>query len=247
MKNILFPVLLVLLITGVYSQTVLLEKDVRADSVQSKWGPNRSNYINIYFGFGFFADPPVSDSAEIIYGKSNSYALSVRYKKKICEFWAVGLGLYYNAINYSLKQSIYKVIPNKFIHDKEQMNVQYIGMELYERLNFKRRGDIIGVYVDAGLYAGLRIYSWNKSVDKFKNRELSGAKKMEITYKKLTYLEKFEYGITARMGINRVALYGTYRLSNLFTDDYTQYPELPRLTIGVEVALIGNNPVFTSE
>jgi hypothetical protein len=42
--------------------------------------------------------------------------------------------------------------------------------------------------------------------------------------------------LLARIGIGRWAFTGSYRLSDIFKTPY-QMPELPRLTVGVEVGL----------
>jgi hypothetical protein len=49
-------------------------------------------------------------------------------------------------------------------------------------------------------------------------------------------MENFAYGFLARAGTNRYVITAKYRMSDIFKSSYA-IPELPRLTVGVEVGL----------
>lgn len=217
-----------------YSQTVLLEENVKGDTIVSKFGPNLTHFSYFYFDYSLVAGKD-ERGAEVKYGNSHTWAFGLRYKFKICKFYAIGAGLNYRQYSFRLAQNSNKVVPNTILHDKEKLILNTWGGEFYNRFNYGRRGNQLGNFIDVGIFG-----SWisnTKHYTKDKADILTDANITEVTSSDLNYMEDFIYGLRVRMGFNRLMFTGEYRMSDLFKEKYVAFPELPRLTIGIDLAL----------
>lgn len=221
---------------------MLLEQDVNADTVLPSSGPNMKNYTHSYFRYGFVAGSSDSAGADIKPGYSSEFAFGVRYKRRISNFYSLGFDVFYNTINYHLKQDSSKIFPNPVLHKKEKLAYNNFGLELYNRINVGKRGNILGNFVDIGGYG-----EWGSLIKHFYRDELAvaqtGASVREVTNKRLLYTSNLNYGAVARFGINRYVLYGKYRFSDIIKPGYLsqtglRYPELPRIIVGIEIGLL---------
>lgn len=223
------------------AQTVLLEEDVNKDTLSPASGPNMKNYTHSYFRYGFVLGKS-TPGAEIKTGNSNEVSFGVRYKRRLANFYALGADFFYNNINYHLKQDSAKIFPTPALHKKEKLAYNNFGLELYNRINFGKRGNIIGNYFDFGGYG-----EWGFIIKHFYRDELAvaqaGASVREVTNRRLLYTNELNYGAVARIGFNRYSVYGKYRLSDIVKESYLNetgffYPELPRFIVGVEIGLL---------
>lgn len=235
-----FMILFTLLLTysNSFAQTVLLEKNVKDNAYSLKKGPNMKSFSHLFFGYEFFTGKPDKKGAEIIYGSSSSLNIGYRYKFKIFEFYSIGFSTIYSYNKYVIKQDKNKILPNPVLHDKEKIRFSNAGFEFYNRFNFDKRGNTIGKYIDIGLYGNwafaINHYTRDKEYDENNMSELTVVK-----YTGLKYTEKYGYGLSARIGMNKVSLSADYRISNMFKEDY-QLPELPRFSVGLELTLYSN-------
>lgn len=217
------------------SQTVLLEKNVKDNAYSLSKGPNMKKFSHIYFAYEFYASNPDNKGAEIIYGLSTCINIGYRFKFKIVEFYSIGFNANYNFQKYVIKQEAEKIFPNSNLHDKEKIRFNNAGIEFYNRINAGKRGNTIGKYLDIGLYG-----KWAFAINHFiKDKVVDENNKAELVitkYSNLMYTERLLYGFSARLGINRLAISAEYRLSDLFKKEY-HFPELPRFSIGLELAL----------
>ena len=214
-------------ITG-FSQSVLLHEDVK-DTVLGKHGPNLKNFSHFYFGVGFINGKPDSTGSDINSARSLNIVLGYRYKLKICNFYSIGYDIAYNSYSYFLKQNSTKITPDTIIHEKEKLNFGNIGMSLYMRFNYGRRGNHVGNFIDLGGYGDYTFAASNFTKDKLPNGNIA---RTRISH--LHYFNSTNYGVLARIGFNRYVIYGNYRLSDIFKSSYN-FPELPRLTIGLQI------------
>ena len=234
MKNILILISFLLIVNIAYSQTVLMEENVKHDTIPPKWGKNLKHYGNFYIGYGFFADPS-NKGAKIKYGNSGEMLVGFRYKYKICNYYALGADLGLGFISYNLKDDEEKVLPDIVNHDKEKINFSNLKLQVYQRINFDRRGNSLGKYLDLGAYGG-----WNFGTKHYFKDKPDGTSFniIEVTEKRLDYIEDLSYGIITRVGSNNWSVFAIYRLSDLFKKTElipVKYPELPKLVIGVEI------------
>jgi hypothetical protein len=236
MKRTFLILLIILFVCSkISSQTVLLEKNVKDNAYSNKKGPNMQKFSHIYFGYEFFAGNPDDKGAEIIYGLSTCIKIGYRYKFKIFEFYSVGFNAGYSFKKYVIKQEADKILPNSLLHDKEKIRFNNAELEFYNRFNVGERGNIIGKYLDIGLFANWAFAINHFTKDKV-NDEENKAELAIIKYHNLLYTKRFFYGVSARLGINRFAISAEYRLSDLFKKEY-QFPELARFCVGLELAL----------
>jgi hypothetical protein len=230
MKKILISAIILFISTSCWSQAVLMHQDVK-DNVVGKHGPNLKNFSHFYIGFGLVVGASDSAGSDVIAGKSSNFVLGYRYKLRINNFFAIGCEAAFNSYSFSLKQNAAKITPDTIVHDKEQLNIGNLGLAGYLRFNFGRRGNQVGKFVDVGSYGDWRISGVNFTRDKMDNGNV-----VKTKISRLDYFNRFNYGALARIGFNRYVIYGTYRLSDIFKSD-VKYPELPRLTIGLQIGI----------
>jgi hypothetical protein len=213
-----------------FSQDILLQQNVKADTIRPAYGPNLRNYFYGYLGIGF----PLYTSEQVKYIKSGSSAdidLGLRYKRRITNYLAFGLDLGLNTTSYKLKQSDPKTIPDTVVNDREKFQISTVSGSVYMRINVGRRGNYIGNYLDLGAYGG-----WNFQKKHKTTNENQDGEKVRLSTTRLKYIENFSYGFLARIGVNRYAITAKYRVSDIFDSSY-EMPELPRLTVGIEMGL----------
>jgi hypothetical protein len=229
MKNI-FTIILLTLSIGAFSQDILLQQNVKADSVRPTYGPNLKNFFHGYIGIGF----PFSTSQESGYTKpvaSANFDFGVRYKRRFTNYLAMGMDLGISSVSYRIKQNDSKTVPDITINDKEKILVNALGSSAWLRINVGRRGNYVGNYLDLGAYGDWNFQKKHKTTNTNSDNE-----KVKISTSKLKYVEDFSYGFLTRVGIGRYALTARYRMSDIFISSY-DIPELPRLIVGFEVGL----------
>jgi hypothetical protein len=229
MKNI-FTIILLSLSLGAFSQDILLQQNVKSDSIRPTYGPNLKNFFHGYVGIGF----PFSTSEESGYTKpmaSTNFDFGVRYKRRFTNYLAMGVDLGINSASYKLKQNDSKTVPDNTINDKEKIQVNAVESAAWLRINVGRRGNYIGNYLDLGAFG-----DWNFQKKHKTTNTNSDGEKIKVSTSKLKYVEDFSYGVLTRIGVGRYALTARYRLSDIFKSSYAM-PELPRLIVGVEVGL----------
>lgn len=212
------------------AQMVLLEEDVAADTVAPTTGPNRTNFGHFYLSYGV----PIADvhtGADIYIGRSFDFDFGYRYKRKLSRHYALGFEVFYKVQDFNLKQDSGKIVPDTILHDKERLRFNNLGIGIYNRFNFGKRGDVVGNFIDIGVYG-----SWAYRLANITKDELPNGNKVRTKITKLDYYEPINYGVVARIGFNRYVFYGTYRLSNLFKAS-SNYPELPFISAGIQIGL----------
>jgi hypothetical protein len=228
--KIIFTTIMLSISLGAFSQQILLEQNIKADTLRPTRGPNLKNYLHGYIGLGF---PLATNDAESYTkpGLSSTAEIGVRYKRKLSSHFAVGLDLGVNSTAFKIKQDQWKTVPDTIINDKEKFQISAAVGSAYARINIGRRGNYIGNYLDLGAYGGWNMQKKHKTA----NENADGEKVRESTTK-LKHIENFSYGFLARIGVSRYAITAVYRLSDIFKSSY-EMPELPRLIIGFEVGL----------
>jgi len=231
MKQILIITLSLFLLNHTSSaQNILLYEDVSTSTEISRIGPNRLHFHHFYYTYGKFFDSSEKGS-DIIFLNSYDWGFGYRYKLRINNFYAVGTDLAYYFKKYRLAQNNDKILPNSILNDKESFAQQNLKLGFYNRFNFGKRGNHIGRYLDFGIFGSFNTSTNHNTVNKMPNGNV-----VSTTISKLTYTEKTNWGLDARIGSNRWAIWGSYRMSNFFKES-ASLPELPRLTVGIELGL----------
>lgn len=227
--------IIVLIFSGLairgFSQTILMEEKVKDYMVLSKNGPNlkRFDYANI--GIGLII--PMSDTtANILIPSSYYLSLGYRHKTKITNYLAIGLDVNLNYSKFALKQDSRKILPDTIEHTKQQLGFYKFGVGGYIRINFDKRGNNLGKYLDLGAIADATFSATNYTKDRIDGYTIK-------TYKRgIKPYETFNYNLIARLGFNKVVLSASYRMSSMYKkNQYKNGAELPPLSVGLEVAL----------
>jgi hypothetical protein len=229
MKRIIFIALL-FASANAFTQEILLEQNVKSDSIRPSRGPNLKNFSHFYIGLGF----PINTNEDVTYtkfGSSTNIDFGFRYKRKFTNFFATGFDLGIGSTTYNLSQDVPKTVPDTIINEKEKFRIFSVSPSAYLRFNFGRRGNYVGNFLDLGAYGDWNIRKLHLTVNENEQDE-----KVKVETTRLDYMENFSYGFLARAGSNRYVVTAKYRMSDIFKSSYA-IPELPRLTVGVEVGL----------
>ncbi len=209
------------------AQTVVL--DVKTDTTKdNSYGQNKKNFVHTFFSYGLFASGG-NPGAEIIPWASYDMSSGLRYKHKWTEVLSSGAEIGWHGQSFALKQQAGKVLPNTAINQSEDLFYNALEINIYQRFNWGKRGDIIGNFIDlavgADLFAGLRHHTVNT---------LNNGVVREVTDRKLSYGRKYFLHAILRAGFNRWVAYVRYRFTPII-EPASLYPALPALSIGVQI------------
>jgi hypothetical protein len=237
----LFLLISVLITEIISGQTVLLQEKVSdIDFRIPSHGPNYRHFGHLFFGFGLYIPDGGSYEVETKTGSTTSLEFGWRYKLKITNWLAVGTSVNYLNDIFDIKQVDGKIVPTDIQHSKEKLRFNSVGSELYLRFNFGKRGNIIGKFVDVGAYWNWAFKVKHMYQDKGNIQLPYMAGSERVILYQLSYVEPFNYGVKARIGINRYVITASYRMNDLFTQEYRndvgEY-YLPKLAVGLEVGL----------
>lgn len=231
MKKI-FTIMLALLISfAAFSQ----EDEEGGD----KFGANKTHFVHSYLSLGFMTPPVEGEGADILYGKSHIFTYGVRYKLKLADFFALGAGLNYTYQVWHMDQVDTKIIPTNVLYDKEKIMSNNLGGDAFLRINIGKRSNKIGNYIDLGVYGEWAFSTKKKITNYFENPDVvTSSEYATAVYMNLNYMQKINSGLETRIAYGRYVLFGKYRMTDLFTQDFKNIvgsTELPRLVIGLEI------------
>jgi hypothetical protein len=231
--TLLFLFAFVFIISPLFSQ--------EDDDETSNFGANKRHYVHAYINTGFMLTSSDGSGGDIIYGKSHSITPGVRYKLKISEVFAVGASLNYTYNVWHLRQTDDKQIPNTILYNKEKLLNHNLGADAFFRFNLGKRTNTVGNFIDLGAYGE---WSYSNARKYYINVDLHLDPRAFdyyiTTQKNLVYLEKLNYGLTARFGYGKYIIFGRYRMTDIFTPEFKEAistTEFPRLIIGFEIGL----------
>jgi hypothetical protein len=212
------------------AQEVMLHEDVTADVIKPTFGPNYRNFLHAFMGYGATFGGTEGPGTAIRYGNSGNFLIGVRYKYRVSNFFSWGAEGYYNSLFYSIKQDATKTFPDTLINDKERLTFHNLSAGLYLRFNLeKKRGNRVGSFIDLGGYG-----EWTFRLSQFTRNKLPDGRVVRSTTTGLDYFNSLNYGAVARLGFNRWIFFASWRFSDLFKNS-KNLPELPRLTVGIQV------------
>ncbi|MBC8045224.1 MAG: hypothetical protein H7Y00_00360 [Fimbriimonadaceae bacterium] len=214
------------------AQTVILEREedfvmdstfstIFEEEAEKKWITPSVN------GFGF----PVTQSeagGEIENGNSIQIVLGSATMYKFNKYIAGGVNGTYNFYNYRLKQDAEKILPNPYAgNNKETLRLNCLQYGPVIRINFtpdkSKKNIMLDLGADMVWVMGSNHLTWNENED---------GSLIKVKTRKLAYTETFQYLSYARICYGAFALYGSYRFTNVFKEEYN-YPELPNVNVGI--------------
>lgn len=226
-----FFILLLITIRNGAGQTVILQVDRATDSLPPERGPNLKKFTHFFLTAGMVAgaDRP---GARINYGTSVELGSGVRWKYKISNVYSLGYELRAGYLEYKMKQSPGKIVPDSMLNDKERLDFYSLQIGFYNRFNFDgERGNYMGYFLDLGIRG-----KWDYSIRHIIKNELPDGSYARSSISGLPYVNRFNYQVFGRLGLNKVLIYAAWRMSDLFKPKY-EFPELPRLTVGIELSI----------
>ncbi len=233
MKKISFSFLFLLMASLLMAQYPVLDESVTPyDTLRPETGPNGKHFFNSFVGWHFAIPYDATDAAPVKPFSSSGLRVGWMWKHRISNFLSFGYLLDFNTYGFSYSQSEEKTFPDSLVHESQSIGLTAIGTGLYLRFNFDtKRGNFIGHYLDAGAYA-----------DWIPGRTLATKDKIDFDQiqrsriSRLHYVEKYQYGLYAAIGLNKFTIFGRYRISDVIKAPY-QSAELPRLSVGIGLCL----------
>lgn len=235
MKKYLLVFIALLFSATVFSQEVLINEIPDSLYSTSKWGQNRAHYMHFYVAYGLTAGLPEGNAFDLKYGLSREWRFGLRYKRRICNHYAMGLDLSIANYRYRFAQYSSKKFPDTLLHENQYLQLPTVGLEYFNRINFGRRGNKIGNYFDFGAYATYTYSSTLTYNDKL-TTPFQGASKVKTELSDLNYITDLQWGFKVRLATNRCALWASYRMSDWLKNTGNSI-DLPRTTIGLEIGL----------
>lgn len=237
MKQLLGIALLCLMVGQVMAQDVLLTQDVEKDTIVEDWGPNRKAFDYTYLHFGFIVGDGDSAGIETRLGHSYEWGFGWRHKTRINNLYSIGYGFAVTNRVYNIKQDSGKVFPNTVLHEKERFSNWNLNVQLYNRFNIGRRGNVVGNYIDLGVYGEWAFSNRHKVYNDLGSNNSANAGAEKTVYRDLDYPSPIKYGVEGRIGFGKLVFYGRYRISDLFQSDFKQYPDPSRIVAGIEMGI----------
>lgn len=210
---------------------------LQQDTAKIKYGQNRSFWDCSVLHFGVNANLIESGVPTRVITGSN-YGTSYLSKIRINQLLSLIVDFGYERYGYKVRQDGNKIFADTLKHKREKIALHTLHGGSFVRINFDklwgpRRGDHVGNFVDIGIDG-----SWNffrRYVVKDKNEDEKGFTKRVI--RNMNFIKKWQYGLKARLGFNRLMLYGRYRISDLVSQSQFNNTFLPRFTFGIGIGL----------
>lgn len=225
--------LLVLSAQTGFSQGPQMERIVARDTAEGSKGPNLKKYRHWFMSVGFLL--PHSNNHFVKFGLSHEIGFGYRTKRKLGEHYALGLDIAYQYRNYNVRNLVKFPGVDSLNVSKERYVQRGIQFDLYQRINYGRRGNFLGKYIDLVVWGELPF--WNLNSFRFSTPESQKmyGKNGKIVLRNFDWDETFLYGVQLRIGFNKNIFYGNYRVSQLFTTA-SGLPQLSPIVVGFQRA-----------
>ncbi len=238
MKRILFLTVVLSMSTQLFAQVQRFKTTVSNDTSETDFGKNKKNNVSFTMQVGAYM---LSEKAFQPY-YSTYFGIAVEYNHKVAEWYSYGFDFNFGNSGFVMsKKQADKTFPDTIIHQRENITITSLGSVLYQRINFfnKHRGEILGNYLDIGVYGNLHVGSFYY----YRDNEKIGlsnffSKKQDVYYRGLDFITLGDYGAVVRLGRNWFSVFARYRLSELMKSSYKKdyaYPEMPNFITGIRV------------
>lgn len=223
------------------AQRLLVQESPDTSGEIPSFGKNRAIYLHPLIKIGVFSPP--YDAGMRFNPWSSSVSFELRAKAKICSWNALVLDFGYRCDRFSVPTNGSLTIPY-FGYDikRERISLHNISFALCDRINFGRRGNILGIYLDFGFYGDYLFRSSHLMVQEYYDSNSVTGQHVITRSKetKLNYINQLNYGLTARFGWEWGSFYGMYRMTDLIEDPdpLTSLPDLPKLVVGIEMYFV---------
>ncbi len=156
---------------------------------------------------------------------SNLFAIAFKYDRVLFKgaHWNIGGG--YQSDNYKFKNRSDMMLHDSIGHEKVKLRVHSITFE--SGFRFQTSPNLFeAVFFEVSGYANVNTFTKYSTWDEKDGMDLRSQTK------KLNYVNPYNYGVEAKLGISVISIFAKYRLSDVFTKE-SGYRELPRLSVGL--------------
>lgn len=231
-SKLLFLVpLLLLAVLPLAAQRILIEEDLRGDTIVTDFGMNRKHYFHNYLGVHFPVGSGEVSQADVAIGRSWTLEYGFRYKRRYSQTFSGGLETVFKRSSYHPERFLQVDLPEGYDYNREKFVFLSLGMIGYQRINLsKKRGNYIGRFVDIGAYGDIHYNV--RHIMRIEGEEDN----MRIRRSHMGLHELFSYGVIARVGLNNFVLKASYRLSDTFKAQ-SGLPDFTPFMIGLEFGM----------
>lgn len=244
MRKLIFNILIALCVVlpgRMEAQRVLLFENIDTTYEIPRFGPNRLWYTYPIVKFGVFTPPYEKGGVTNFWSTALSY--EIRTKLKLLKWNALVFDVGYRCDRFIISQSDTSYLPTySGRHKRERLSTQNATITVCDRINFGRRGNIQGIYLDFGVYADYVMRSAHVAVDEYydSNSPVAGHGKVRMKTTRLQFINKLNYGFTARFGWEWGSAFVMYRMTDLIEDNLpdSDYPDMPFISVGMEMYFV---------
>jgi hypothetical protein len=230
MKKIILLFLLFFISQKIFSQTVLLQETPGRDTITGTYGQNLKYFTHAVLAFGFVFGES-DKKLPLKGGSAYEFRAGIRTKRKVSPVYSYGYDFFYRAVSYYIDQSAEKIFPDSLNHKDQKFNFFSFGLGIYNRFNFDpHRGNFLGNLCRC------RLLQANGILPRAPLHTMCypGDEKVRVVTKHLDYVNYFSSRVFLRGGRGRLAVYGSYRITDHFKSS-SELPELPRFMAGIEL------------
>lgn len=224
------------------AQNTIFERDVASKRNRAQTGENTKMHTGVILSYGRILPVAEADSGKVDL-RSSILSYGFYGKRRINNTFSFGWIIEYSRMSYSIAQD---TLENKFTpgieHESDRFNWNLIGGGGFFRTNFGKRGNVLGKHLDIG---GNVMYGF--AVKRVISRKddpsvAMGSEQQQNVYKRLKFINRFQYDAFARIGLGNFGVIGRYRLSDLWkshesVNNNESFPELSRFTVGIDLRL----------
>ncbi len=212
MKNILCFVCLLLTVSLVFAQEPVLDRNVEED----REGAGKDRFkTQLRFGLnvGLDESPDLETEWNSFSFKFGSVALF-----RAAKFYSFGVSYGFQIDNFRIAQDSLNLLSLGVENDKQNLQYYTGRLGIKNRFHLGKHGTAEGVYLELGAAGSVRLTSRMRIQNELdpKLAGNQGAEEVDALYKRLQFVELFNYYGTAAIGRNGFSLYGEYRLANIF-------------------------------
>ncbi|HEU4717203.1 MAG TPA: hypothetical protein VFU15_05200 [Bacteroidia bacterium] len=218
------------------AQRVIYENSTDTTAAIPKVGPNR-----LFFFFPTYY--LCTESFPVSYGYPAAFwsagaGIDLNFKLKLWSWeslvWSAGL----RHDHFGISQKQVKLPPlSPDRHKREKIVTDNFTFSFSDRINFGKRGNVIGAYAEFGVTGSCVFRTSYVYVDQYFDSNGPGGRQNKVKIKStgLAYLEPFTYGPVFRIGMEYYSISLQYRYNNLIRSAYSPNgQDLPKLMLSFE-------------
>jgi len=207
-------------------------------SFQNDTTKDRSS--SAYYGYGTFLGENTYGLGNVSYADQFSMIGRTMFGEEEEATLKLGMSYYYDFSNYYVENNSFPLAFEDSTEPKRQkFSTQSIGVDLFARLDFNKYNEK-SMFLDVGFYGSFNVVRKFKMIFERDSENFPFYEKQKLVHKKVSYLQKFNYGPVIRLGWSKFHFVVNYRLSDVFVDnfeDFTFVPfgEMPKIFVGINV------------